>query len=105
MVRDDVRDLPLYQYTSGSIDKTLHPDVIDLLPALTSSPSGPLFEDLSESSYRDNVLYIFTSGTTGMPKAAVITHLRYVHSSVVFFNLTRLIDSVHHFLKTSFLNM
>ncbi|KDQ86778.1 hypothetical protein L798_06497 [Zootermopsis nevadensis] len=82
MVRDDVRDLPLYQYTSGSIDKTLHPDVIDLLPALTSSPSGPLFEDLSESSYRDNVLYIFTSGTTGMPKAAVITHLRYMFISM-----------------------
>jgi hypothetical protein len=88
MVLDDVRDLPLYQYTSGIVDKVLHSNVVDLLPALTSCPSCPLFEDLSEGLYRDKMLFIFTSGTTGLPKAAVITHFRYVHSGDVFINFT-----------------
>jgi hypothetical protein len=107
MVLDDIRDLSLYQYTSGSVDKVLHSDVVELLPALTSSPSCPLFEDLSEGSYHDRLLYIFTSGTTGLPKAAVVTHLRYVHSRAIFINLTHLINCVGHssffqpyFLKT-----
>jgi len=75
-VLDDLRDLPLYQYTSSSPNKVLLPGAVNLLPALTSSPLGPLHKDLSEGSYHDKVLYIFTSGTTGLPKAATITHLR-----------------------------
>jgi acyl-CoA synthetase (AMP-forming)/AMP-acid ligase II len=93
-VLDDIRDLPLYQYTSGNTDKVLHSNVVDLLPALASSPSHPLSEDLCEGSCSDKVLYIFTSGTTGLPKAAVITHLRYVHPSVIFIDLTCLIGGV-----------
>ena len=31
-----------------------------------------------EATYFDKLLFIYTSGTTGLPKAAVITHCRYV---------------------------
>lgn len=33
--------------------------------------------------YSDTALYIFTSGTTGLPKAAKISHLRYFGSSLI----------------------
>lgn len=44
-----------------------------LLAETGSSP--PNLEDIG---FHDRLLYIYTSGTTGLPKAAVITHARYV---------------------------
>lgn len=36
-----------------------------------------LSEDIAAGLPKDKLVYIYTSGTTGMPKAAVITNLRY----------------------------
>ncbi|XP_073987987.1 long-chain fatty acid transport protein 4-like isoform X2 [Rhodnius prolixus] len=44
-----------------------------LLAETSSSPPN-----LDEINFHDRLLYIYTSGTTGLPKAAVITHARYV---------------------------
>lgn len=33
---------------------------------------------MKENSYKGQILYIYTSGTTGLPKAAVITNMRYM---------------------------
>lgn len=39
----------------------------------SNSPDGQ-----SEEAHHRQLLYIYTSGTTGLPKAAVITHSRYI---------------------------
>lgn len=44
---------------------------------IPSIDPAPLVEDLALGTPRDKLIYIYTSGTTGMPKAAVITNLRY----------------------------
>ncbi|PNF24770.1 Long-chain fatty acid transport protein 4 [Cryptotermes secundus] len=82
MALGDLSDLPLYQYNASGIDKVLLPGAVDLLTALASSPSDLPHKDLTEGSHYDKVLYIFTSGTTGLPKAAVISHSRYMFMSM-----------------------
>jgi len=42
-----------------------------LLDSASTSPPNVQGPD-----YKDNVLYVYTSGTTGLPKAAVIPHSR-----------------------------
>jgi solute carrier family 27 fatty acid transporter 1/4 len=44
-----------------------------LLDSASTSPPNVQGPD-----YKDNVLYVYTSGTTGLPKAAVIPHSRFV---------------------------
>lgn len=39
-------------------------------------------EEISETSYKDKLFYIYTSGTTGLPKAAVITNMRFLFFAV-----------------------
>jgi fatty-acyl-CoA synthase len=64
---------PLQQWVLGPA----HGDQRDLVQALKScsqlAPDRRLREDMTA---RDTALLIFTSGTTGMPKAARITHVR-----------------------------
>lgn len=84
MALGDLSDLPLYQYNASGIDKVLLPGAVDLLTAVSSSQSDLPHKDLSEGSHHDKVLYIFTSGTTGLPKAAVISHSRYVGQSAIY---------------------
>ncbi|XP_056135952.1 LOW QUALITY PROTEIN: long-chain fatty acid transport protein 1-like [Lampris incognitus] len=47
-----------------------------LEPLLARSPTRPPKRPLSKG-FNDKLFYIFTSGTTGMPKAAVVVHSRY----------------------------
>ncbi|XP_014253178.1 long-chain fatty acid transport protein 4-like isoform X1 [Cimex lectularius] len=47
-----------------------------LTKLLKEASSAPL--NLDDINFHDRLLYIYTSGTTGLPKAAVITHARYV---------------------------
>lgn len=84
MALGDLSDLPLYQYNASGVDKVLLPGAVDLLSAVASSQSDLPHKDLSKGSYHDKVLYIFTSGTTGLPKAAVISHSRYVEQSAIY---------------------
>ena len=53
------------------------PDTDDLDAALTAQSPMPLDASVRAGlTCKDKALYIFTSGTTGLPKAANITHLR-----------------------------
>jgi fatty-acyl-CoA synthase len=81
----DAETSPIFEAAKGLVDKPLqqwvlgpvHGDQRDLLQALKSCsqlpPDRVVREDMRA---RDTALFIFTSGTTGMPKAARITHVR-----------------------------
>lgn len=62
---------------SGKIRPSVGTDEIDLdillKDAATTKPTPN-----SKVAFNDKLLYIYTSGTTGLPKAAVITHCRYL---------------------------
>lgn len=74
-IREKIPDVALYQW-SDLPDTPCLEGAIDLKTEISSIDPSPL--DLSRGTPRDKLIYIYTSGTTGMPKAAVITNLRYM---------------------------
>ncbi|XP_031607155.1 long-chain fatty acid transport protein 6 [Oreochromis aureus] len=65
--------------------RTKHTDVQSLLDKLESASEKPVPAALhAATSLKTPTLYIFTSGTTGLPKAAVITHLQSLKAAAGF---------------------
>lgn len=95
-VREQLPSVELLQYNAPGEETALLPhadDLTGLLKAVTSDENvveadAAVGEESSgcdgggektkTSKHHAKMLYIYTSGTTGMPKAAVITHARYV---------------------------
>lgn len=75
-IRERIPNVALYQW-SELPDTSCLEGAIDLNPEISSVDSGPL-DTVAHGTPRDKLIYIYTSGTTGMPKAAVITNLRYM---------------------------
>jgi fatty-acyl-CoA synthase len=81
----DAETSPVFEAARSLVEKPLqqwvlgpaHGDQRDLAQALKSCSQLPPDRSVREDMRaRDTCLYIFTSGTTGMPKAARITHVR-----------------------------
>lgn len=89
-IRERIPNVALYQW-SELPDTSCLEGAIDLNPEISSVDSGPL-DTVAHGTPRDKLIYIYTSGTTGMPKAAVITNLRYdflIFISLFFQHLLR----------------
>jgi len=81
----DAETSPVFEAAKGLLDRPLqqwvlgpaHGDQRDLVQALKSCSQLPPDKVVREDmKARDTALLIFTSGTTGLPKAARITHVR-----------------------------
>jgi len=74
---------PTFVTGAGVSDDTpIVPGTRNLDELCSRQPGLPLPQSVQDSiQFRDKLLYIFTSGTTGMPKAAVIKHARYILAS------------------------
>ncbi|XP_017486259.1 PREDICTED: long-chain fatty acid transport protein 1-like [Rhagoletis zephyria] len=99
MIEEKIPHIEYYSYTGKDVPDPL-PDTV--AASLTKIPHRPLEEVLWNASsatplnahkqtMNDKLYYIFTSGTTGLPKAAVIRHHRYIWIGMILhylFNIT-----------------
>lgn len=76
-IKNKIPDIELYQW-SESADTSVLEETINLNNGISNIDPAPLIVQLDYGNPRDKLLYVYTSGTTGMPKAAVITNLRYM---------------------------
>jgi len=85
-IRDQLgADVAMYGFDYGADSTSLPANCINLDAAMRDASSGPL-PGPPIGNYADKMLYIFTSGTTGLPKAAVIRHSRFLFATYgVFF--------------------
>ena len=71
--------------TTEKVDKL--PNSVNLDKALVRTDARRCVKDIEQAKMTDKILYIYTSGTTGLPKAAVMTHARYMlvsHDTYLF---------------------
>ncbi|XP_017125298.1 long-chain fatty acid transport protein 4 [Drosophila elegans] len=95
--KEQLQELPIYQYTDeelrGLPGHDLLPGAVDLGSALRNQKILELPSSKSPDEARSKLLYVYTSGTTGLPKAAVITNLRFLFMSAGAFYMLRMTSS------------
>lgn len=87
---EEIKKLHVFVYDTQTDEvKTLNGKSLNLHKELKSASSSEV--DISHTVAKDKLFYIYTSGTTGLPKAAVITNLRFqfmVSATFMMFGLS-----------------
>ena len=68
-------DIAFFRWSPISNKETTGLEEKNLTTLIDEAPSSPPIVT-HKIGYNDHLLYIFTSGTTGLPKAAIITNSR-----------------------------
>lgn len=76
-IREPMQGIEWYKHGAGLSDPCKNSKNLDKLMS-ESEDEQPVVEQ--EPGYRDNLLYIFTSGTTGLPKAVQMPNSKCVVS-------------------------
>ncbi|VEN45328.1 unnamed protein product [Callosobruchus maculatus] len=91
-IRDKLQDVKKYEFLTKEDVKAKESDV-DLKKELQAQSASCPVERVNASIAKDKLIYIFTSGTTGMPKAAIIPHSRYMYGCLSLYCMSNLNDS------------
>lgn len=78
-IHEQLGSIPLYH-----VDQCDLPDCTNLTAELSTVPSTPIPE--KHAGYTDKLFYVYTSGTTGLPKAATIKHSRCMFTTYALFS-------------------
>lgn len=77
----DPPQIPIWEWNEHAVPATTHKD---FAAAIAAAPADPVPPAAREDIIAADPLYlIFTSGTTGLPKAAKMSHLRFLNSGEV----------------------
>lgn len=84
-MRDKLDETNIDYVVQGAAHAKLSNPVDVELENLLKNETGDYFAHNEEVSVKDTVIYIFTSGTTGLPKPAVIRHNRFLGGGSAFY--------------------
>ncbi|XP_020716393.1 long-chain fatty acid transport protein 4 isoform X2 [Ceratitis capitata] len=77
-IRKDIpADVSLYQFNDEA-NKSVLETAKDMTTLLETVEKRKVAATAERANHHDRLVYIYTSGTTGLPKAAVISHARYL---------------------------
>uniref|UniRef100_A0A1B6DSZ8 long-chain-fatty-acid--CoA ligase n=2 Tax=Clastoptera arizonana TaxID=38151 RepID=A0A1B6DSZ8_9HEMI len=76
-------------YVVGKI-KDIPNSCVHLDEELKQCATEPLTKEIAKMNMMDPILYIYTSGTTGLPKAAIMSHCRFLFMTLAIYYMLKI---------------